>query len=540
MTEAPPQIEIQLGHLCNNRCVFCVSGQVSEWKQARQIPVDPVKQELRQARERGITKVTFLGGEPTLQKSFFEALATAHELGFTEIVLFTNGVKTPDPAYIDKILALGPVTWRFSLQGADHEHHDATTCNPGSFQRILDSLAILRELGAPVTSNMCLTSTNYRSVPLFPALMAEYGVRQLHIDMVRPSDAGERTKDYLRTILPRYSDMRDDLRSMLDGFGADFDVNLGNYPYCLLPEHAHRIHHDGEHTVTVSASGQSGLEAAWDKYEVKRLDKTHPPQCDRCLFKPRCNGLFELYQEFYGTDEPDPITLERLREVDSSMRFFSLHMGPRIEVLSARVAPAPWGAPQIAIDEPGRHVGIQIEVESAGRGGRGVARVDLRPPGAQDPGGRAPDLRSDRFDAWVALGSATDPTRGAAAAAWALAALTEQDVAVAQALDTAAIAERHMATGKLLRMAEALQARSQIGRWRYRATVATPEGLDVELVQGDGAATLRVHLRRPEQTGGRTGMAYTFDGGEPLPDTEQRAVLQQVVEVLRGRQRSAA
>lgn len=527
----PPQIEIQLGHLCNNRCVFCVSGQVSEWKQAKQIPVDPVVAELRQARARGITKVTFLGGEPTLQKSFFGALAAAHELGYTEVVLFTNGVRTPDRAFIDRILAFGPVTWRFSLQGADEAHHDATTKNPGSFQKILDSLEILRELGAPVTSNMCLTSTNWESVPKFPALMAEYGVRQLHIDMVRPSDAGERTKDYLRTILPRYSDMRDALRAMLDGFPPDFDVNLGNYPYCLLPEHAHRIHHDGERTVTVSASGQSGLEPAWDKYEVKRLDKTHPPQCGACVFLPRCNGLFELYQEFHGTGEPDPITHERLRRVDPEMRFFPLHLGPALERLRQAPPPPPWGEPAVALDEPTRHVSIQLAH------GRAALRVDLRPPGAPDPAGFPPDARTELFDAWVSLGAATDPAAGSAAAAWILAALCGDAVGTPAPLDAAALAARHAGTTRLLRLADAIRARRAIGPWTVGPTVPTPEGLDVLLSKSD-AATLRVHLLRPQAAGGRPGITYSF-AGDAVPDDERRAVVQQVVDALRGR-RSAA
>ena len=28
------QIELQLGHVCNNRCVFCVSGQLTEQRLA--------------------------------------------------------------------------------------------------------------------------------------------------------------------------------------------------------------------------------------------------------------------------------------------------------------------------------------------------------------------------------------------------------------------------------------------------------------------------------------------------------------------------
>ena len=47
MAEPERQIEVQLGHLCNNRCVFCVSGQLSEQKRAPQLPVDPIAEQIR-------------------------------------------------------------------------------------------------------------------------------------------------------------------------------------------------------------------------------------------------------------------------------------------------------------------------------------------------------------------------------------------------------------------------------------------------------------------------------------------------------------
>ena len=36
------KFEIQLGHLCNNRCVFCSSGQLTAMKIARPVPLEPI------------------------------------------------------------------------------------------------------------------------------------------------------------------------------------------------------------------------------------------------------------------------------------------------------------------------------------------------------------------------------------------------------------------------------------------------------------------------------------------------------------------
>ena len=71
------RFEIQLGHLCNNRCVFCSSGQLTAMKIARPVPLEPIVEALEEARAAGATHLTFLGGEPTIHKRFLEALAKA-------------------------------------------------------------------------------------------------------------------------------------------------------------------------------------------------------------------------------------------------------------------------------------------------------------------------------------------------------------------------------------------------------------------------------------------------------------------------------
>src|SRR5215467_8847230 len=60
------RFEIQLGHLCNNRCVFCSSGQLTAMKIARPVPLEPIIAALEEARAAGATHLTFLGGEPTI------------------------------------------------------------------------------------------------------------------------------------------------------------------------------------------------------------------------------------------------------------------------------------------------------------------------------------------------------------------------------------------------------------------------------------------------------------------------------------------
>ncbi|MBI5610155.1 MAG: radical SAM protein [Deltaproteobacteria bacterium] len=331
------QVEVQLGHLCNNRCVFCVSGQLSEQDRAPQLPVEPILRQIREARQNGAARITLLGGEPTIQRSFAQILKAAVELDFDEVVIFTNGVMTPREGFRQRtqelLAGLGPdhkkrTVWRFSLQGGDHASHDATTINPGSFQRILDSLAILHGQGARLSGNMCAVESNYRSVVHLAAIAEQFQLENLHIDVMRPRDAGERSEHELRAMLPRYADMAKAFlalsREVDRRLGPGWDLNFGNLPYCTGLPISHRIHHDGGDTVTVAADGQGNTQEGFDKYADKRSDKHFLPSCSQCVFQSRCSGVFDTYREFFGNAEFQPVDAERLWQHDTAGHHFAL------------------------------------------------------------------------------------------------------------------------------------------------------------------------------------------------------------------------
>jgi molybdenum cofactor biosynthesis enzyme MoaA len=75
------QFEIQLGHMCNNRCVFCVSGQRTANRDAFPLEAPPLLESIRAGYAQGMRKVTFLGGEPTLQPEAVMASLAAHRVG---------------------------------------------------------------------------------------------------------------------------------------------------------------------------------------------------------------------------------------------------------------------------------------------------------------------------------------------------------------------------------------------------------------------------------------------------------------------------
>ena len=160
--------------------------------------------------------------------------------------------------------------------------------------------------------------------------------------MMGPRDGGVRTDDELRESIPRYSDMVPALEAMVAGFDTAVDVNVGNLPFCIAPQLAPWIHHDGNETFTVAIDEKDTLSAAWNKYEVKARDKVKRDACGTCAFNARCAGVYEKYTEFYGMDEFVPVSRERLLQIDTTRRLFTLHTAPFAESLRGWSPPAPF------------------------------------------------------------------------------------------------------------------------------------------------------------------------------------------------------
>jgi MoaA/NifB/PqqE/SkfB family radical SAM enzyme len=364
-------------------------------KIARPVPLEPIVEALEQARAAGATHLTFLGGEPTIHKRFLEALAKAVELGFEHIVIFTNGVMFTHPGFIESVTALGRFEWRISIQGATEEAHVAVTGRDESFRRIVFGMDKLQRDGQLVTTNMCVNERSYRSLPHYPELIQRYGVRQLHVDIVRPESTGERDEAYLRDIMPRYSDMAPYYAEMLEGFerwNPDFDINVGNLPYCILPEWGSRIHHGGQETVTKS-SDSDGLEDAMNKYEWQKSLRTHLPGCADCVFRSRCTGIFRVYLEMHGGEEFQPLTRETLAARDPERRNFVLLVEPLLAPLRAAIAaaelPAGWRVHQEVTEDRRR----RVELSFAHSGGS-LLRLTFVPAGRAT----LPAIRHTEYD----------------------------------------------------------------------------------------------------------------------------------------------
>jgi len=488
--ESGHQVEIQLGHYCNNRCVFCVSGQLTEDGLAKPISDTPIIDALESSAKSGIKKVTFLGGEPTIQKSFLPALERAIALGFEDIVIFTNGARGANRAWLERVRSLGRFTWRFSLQGANEAAHEDATQRKRSWRRIIGAIAHLSELGEDMTANMCLTRQAMASLPEFPALLDRYEIRQLHIDMMRPNNAGRRTEAELRAMLPRHSESRPHIEAMLAGFDAldpDFDVSVGNYPYCMLPTRAHKVQHGGEPTLTLTTGHRGELDRLLKKYDYQKVDAVYADGCKACVFRPTCRGVPARYAELYGIDELTPMTAAEVVAIDADQGAFAVTaQSALLPLLDLRGEDGPPGFTAEALEADVRERRVELRlVDAAGRRLALVFTPVVRPPRDLP----TPVLLTERMHVRVREAAGIDAAALKGIVTWLEGALPRID-GVGAVRRAATPAARQQAVNKVGAIIRAVVAQRRFGAWLFagRDTMREARGVNLRFAGPDGAS----------------------------------------------------
>ena len=206
-TGKPLVAMLELSDRCNEVCVHCyqVQGRKGE------LSTRDWRRILDQLAEAGVLMLTLSGGEVTLRKDFLEILAYARQLGFA-VRLFTNGL-TMTRELAAQIAAQNVTCVEISLYSTRAEVHDFVTGVPGSFDRTVQGIRNLRDLGVDVMIKAVMMNLNQADLPAYPALAAQLGA-QFRIDTggLVPREGGDRDPQALDPDRSRATQLERQLR----------------------------------------------------------------------------------------------------------------------------------------------------------------------------------------------------------------------------------------------------------------------------------------------------------------------------------------
>jgi hypothetical protein len=261
--------------------------------------------------ENKVDSITLTGGEPTLRKDFFELL---HKVADTHLVLTvqTNGRRLSRPEAVRELAFLSrrDIVFVVALHGASASIHDRITRIPGSFGETERAIQNLLELGFPVCGKVVFSNYNLSTAPEIFSHMHQIGVREAVVAFPHAEDF---SPAILQEILPKYSAVRDMLKTLSDPQAHMDRLVWETIPFCIYPSPdffpfsldvslLREKLHDEATFIEMTMTGET---ISWS--ESRQAIKNKPPQCQGCVLDRICEGAWAEYFSVHGADDFVPI-----------------------------------------------------------------------------------------------------------------------------------------------------------------------------------------------------------------------------------------
>jgi cyclic pyranopterin phosphate synthase len=255
--------------------------------------------QLKDARERGATKVAFGGGEPTIRRGLLPLVRWCRDRGYQSIKIASNGMMYSYPEYAEQAVDAGVNDFHVSLMAHTPALYEKIMGKPGAFELVTQGVRNLIALGHTPTADLIIKSDTWMHLADIVEHWAANGIEVFNLWLVSLSD---RNKDNLGS-LPRVSDMRDGIVAAFErGKQLGVTVRSRHIPRCMLlgyEEHIADLREDKVLVITPRTSF-----ALW---ESRISPNAYTDKCAGCRHQHGiCLGVRRDYLERYGDDELQP------------------------------------------------------------------------------------------------------------------------------------------------------------------------------------------------------------------------------------------
>jgi radical SAM protein with 4Fe4S-binding SPASM domain len=160
----PLEVSIEMTHRCPLECQHCYNNLAMGDLAARnrELSKEEYFRILDEIADLGCFWLLFTGGEIFARKDFLEIYTYAKKKGFL-ITLFTNG-NLINEKIVDYLKEWPPFAIEITLYGKTKETYETLTQIPGSFDRCMRGIRLLRDRGLPLKLKTVATTINKHEV----------------------------------------------------------------------------------------------------------------------------------------------------------------------------------------------------------------------------------------------------------------------------------------------------------------------------------------------------------------------------------------
>jgi PqqA peptide cyclase len=175
--DSPYGLLAELTYRCPLACPYC-SNPLNMAGYQDELATDEWRRVLAEACDLGVLQCHLSGGEPLLRRDLAEIVADAHDLGlYTNLITSALGLSPPRA---EQLRAAGLDHVQISIQADEPTVSDRIAGTP-SFQRKIEAMGVVKELGWPLTMNVVLHRHNIDRVAEVIGLAEEVGADRLEL-----------------------------------------------------------------------------------------------------------------------------------------------------------------------------------------------------------------------------------------------------------------------------------------------------------------------------------------------------------------------
>ena len=169
--DSPFGLLAELTYRCPLACPYC-SNPLNMTDYRDELSTQEWQRVLVEARDLGVLQCHLSGGEPLLRRDLVEIVTGAHRLGlYTNLVTSALGFSRPRA---EQLRAAGLDHVQISIQSDEPAGSDRIAGTP-SFDRKIEAMGVVKELGWPLTMNVVLHRQNIDRVTDLIRLAEEVG-----------------------------------------------------------------------------------------------------------------------------------------------------------------------------------------------------------------------------------------------------------------------------------------------------------------------------------------------------------------------------
>jgi radical SAM protein with 4Fe4S-binding SPASM domain len=321
----PVQVSIEVTRRCPLECLHCYNNLAMDDADARRRELS--KEEhfriLDQLAEMGCFWLLYTGGEIFARKDFLEIYTCAKRKGFL-ITLFSNGTIINEQI-ADYLAEWPPFAIEITLYGRTRETYEALTAIPGSYDRCLRGIRLLKERGLPLKLKTVATSINKHEV----VAMRQFAEEELGVEFKIDGQINPRIDCSQSPLAVRLTPEEVVALDMSTGRAVSeyrklAQRDLENPPalarndsvyFCGGGMNSFAINAYGEMGICVISQQETfsvrheGLKAVWETSlaELRKRKRTRLTKCVQCRIQSLC-GMCPANGEMENGDRESPVS----------------------------------------------------------------------------------------------------------------------------------------------------------------------------------------------------------------------------------------